>query len=140
MADLPNGHAEDMAPSDYVDFIIGGQPVRVKTPKFLDLEKIRDTWWSLNAEDGWIINARKYLRMVAIISGRSEDDLASALTAGEALDLGIQFNELLTKAGIIRPEAEAATENPGTGTLTPSSQTSQSEASVVGIQSESDGP
>ena len=134
--DLPNGHTDSMAPSDYTNFMIGGASVRVPNLKFLDLERIEQTWFSLNAEDGWIKNARKYLKMVSILTGRDEQELAGLLTSEEALELALQFNELLTKSGILRPEAPAAMESPGTGTLTPSSQTSQSEESAPETQSE----
>jgi hypothetical protein len=138
-----NGKTDNMMtpPSEYVEFVIGGQPVRVKVLTLWDLDLIRDIFLSMDSSN-WITYSRQVIQMVSILVSSDHPELTPEFlsrncTATEARNLTPTFAELLEKSGLILPgEATAAmeTESSGTGTQTPSPPNSPSEESAAGTQ------
>lgn len=136
--ELSNGHSKDMsvppmAPSEFVDFRIGGQDIRVKVLTLWDLERVKDKLLNLGPGGDWITYSVDLTRIIATLTAVSPETpeelaerLMKACSMGEARDLPTAMTDLLTKSGFLTPgEAEAAAANLGTGISTLSPQNSQ---------------
>jgi hypothetical protein len=148
-----NGKTADMsippmAPSEYVDFIIGGTQIRVRALTLFDLERTKPYIQALVPGD-WIGYASNIVSMIAELTAPSDGvgepeatriKLSRACSASEAMGLAATLNELFAKSGLITGEAEATRENSGIGTLTPSSPSLPSGESAVETPSPSSEP
>ena len=140
---LGNGEAVGgmVAPStDFTEFTIGGQKHRVPALNLFVLTQIRDDLLSLGPDLHFIDYAERVINIVVaskipsdfVARALLKEELMKSCSVPEMRELPITLNELLgisgfeMNAGGESPvgEAEAATESPGTGTLTPSPQTS----------------
>lgn len=125
---------------------IGNQTIQIPHLSFWDLEQYRSQMEELERSTDWIQTPKMALRIFAMqLCGDDSDKVDETLTKlqrqctiGQMRNMLDSYNRFLVASGFVAPgEAQAATGNPGTGTSTDSSPTSQSGESAAGIQSAS---
>lgn len=129
-----------VAPTEHATFEIGNQTIKVPALTFWDLQETKPLFDKMEAGLDWRPRTTLILEVLAFVKAgdagtpevRAEmvKAWAKAMSYVQASNKTEEMNTWLRVSGFKLGEDEAATENPGIGTLTPSSQDSPPEDSM----------